>query len=377
MRVRGFRGGVVSTGVVVGVVASLIGLASPAQADPVRFSSVPLDRWDTNGKVYATKIVGTTVYIGGSFSQVRSPSGATSTRSNLAALNLTTGDVLSFRADTNGVVRALEGDASTVWVGGAFTTIGGTSRSRLAAVSASSGSVRTAFSANATSTVYALERGGSNLYVGGSFGSIKGVANPRLASVDPASGGVRTGFRPAPNNTVHALVISPKADRLYAGGTFTSIGGVTRSNVSAVNPSTGVASGPTMASASGRGMALDISADGALLFGALGDTANRVTAWSTSSGSRRWYQTANGDVQAVKYHGGNVYFGFHEGFGGNTTVRLLAADADTGTLEAFRPTVNSFYGVWALDATDRALVAGGEFTKVSGVNTQGVAIFPG
>jgi hypothetical protein len=376
MRVRSLRGGVVGAIMIGAMIGAMIGMASPAVAATVPFGTVPLDRWDTNGKVYATKIVGGTVYIGGSFSQVRSPSGATSTRTNLAALNIATGDVLSFRADTNGVVRALEGDATTVWVGGAFTTIGGASRSRLAAVSASSGSVRTTFSANASSTVYALERGGSNLYVGGAFGSIKGVANPRLAAVDPASGAVRTAFRPAPNNTVQALVMSPKADRLYAGGSFTAIGGRTRSYISAVNPSTGVASGPTMASASGRGMGLDISADGLSLFGALGDTANRVIAWNTSTGARRWYQVANGDVQALKYYGGNVYFGFHEGFAGDTTVRLLAADAGTGKLEAFRPTVNSFYGVWALDATDRALVAGGEFTKVSGVPTQGVAIFP-
>jgi hypothetical protein len=369
----------VRRGIVVGamVIGALVAVASPAQADPVGFRVTPLDRWDTNGKVYATKIVGGTVYIGGSFSQVRSPSGSTATRGNLAALNLATGDVLGFRADTNGVVRALEGDASTVWVGGAFTTIGGVSRSRLAAVSASSGSPRTAFSANTTSTVYALERGGANLYVGGAFGSIKGVANPRLAAVDPASGAVRTAFRPAPNNTVQALAISPRGDRLYAGGSFSAIGGAARSFIGGVNPSTGAAVGPAMASVGGRAMALDISPDGQSLFGALGDASNRVTAWNTATGARRWYQVSNGDVQAVKYHGGNVYFGFHEGFGGNTTVRLLAADAGTGALEAFRPTVNSFYGVWALDATNAALVAGGEFTRVSGVPTQGVAIFPG
>jgi hypothetical protein len=82
-----------------------------------------------------------------------------------------------------------------------------------------------------------------------------------------------------------------------------------------------------------------------------------------------------GDVQAVRYHRGTVYFGFHEGFAGDTTVRLLAADSDTGALENWRPAVNSFYGVWSLDATDAALAAGGEFTIVSGVPTRAVAIF--
>ncbi len=371
MRVQSTRRGLL--GMV--LAAALVLVSSPAFAAAVPYPVKPLNVWDTNGIVYATKIVGNTVYIGGSFSRVKSPSGSTLVRANLAALNLTTGAVLPFRADTNGAVRALEADSATVWVGGSFTTVAGTARSRLAAVSATSGAVRTTFSANTTSTVYAVRRGGANLYVGGAFGTIRGVAQPRLAAVDPATGAVRTAFRPAPNNTVQALVMAPAGNRLYAGGTFTAIGGVTRSFISAVNPSTGAATGPTLAALEGRAISLDVSPDGASLFAGLGDAANRVIAWNTSTGARRWRQVTDGDVQAVRYQGGNVYFGFHEGFGADRSVRLMAVDAGTGALEAFRPTVNSFYGVWAIDASATALVAGGEFTTVTGVPTQGVAVF--
>ncbi len=78
----------------------------------------------------------------------------------------------------------------------------------------------------------------------------------------------------------------------------------------------------------------------------------------------------------MAYHAGNVFFGFHEGFAGDTSVRLLAADASTGRLEPdFRPTVNSFWGVWALAATARGVVAGGEFTAVSGTRAGRLAFF--
>ena len=50
----------------------------------------------------------------------------------------------------------------------------------------------------------------------------------------------------------------------------------------------------------------------------------------------RWQQ-ANGDVQAVRFAANNVYFGFHDGFGGNTTLRLLAADAVSGARSRLRP----------------------------------------
>lgn len=356
--------------------ATLLVTATPALAQTVPYSSTPLDGWDTDGVVRAVKVVGDTVWIGGSFTRVRPPSGAAVARANLAAIDRVTGAVKPFRADTNGRVAALESDGTTVWAGGYFTSVRGTARRRLAALDATTGAVRTGFSADASSTVLALELSGPTLYVGGYFGSIRGVPRPRLAAVVAATGAVRTAFRPAPDGSVLSLVATGAGDRLYAGGSFTGIGGTSRAYVAGLDPVTGAAAGPALADVAGRGMSVDVSQDGQTVFAGLGDKGNRAIAWRTSNGSRRWYRVAMGDVQAVRYHAGNLYFGFHEGYQGDTSVRLLAADATTGTLEAFRPSVNSFYGVWAIDATDDALVAGGEFTRVSGVWTQGVAVLP-
>ena len=72
----------------------------------------------------------------------------------------------------------------------------------------------------------------------------------------------------------------------------------------------------------------------------------------------QWYYQVDGDTQAVRYYNGNVYFGFHEGAIGDHTVRLLVADATTGQLEnSYRPPIDSFFGIWAIDATADGLVA--------------------
>ena len=79
-------------------------------------------------------------------------------------------------------------------------------------------------------------------------------------------------------------------------------------------------------------------------------------------------------MQAIRYSAGNVFFGFHDGFASDTSKHLLAVDATTGILEPWSPTINSFWGVWAIAASTNALAVGGEFTMFSGVAVQGIAV---
>jgi hypothetical protein len=88
---------------------------------------------------------------------------------------------------------------------------------------------------------------------------------------------------------------------------------------------------------------------------------------------------ANGDVQAVKYSEGNVYFGFHDGYDNVTTRRLLAADPFSTPpgnvlIPNFDPVSGGVQGVLALDADGTYLVAVGKFPKMGGFNVKGVSI---
>ena len=65
---------------------------------------------------------------------------------------------------------------------GAFQTVGGTTRNRLAAVD-TTGSLL-AWNPSASSAAFALAISGDNVYIGGGFSSIAGASQPRLAIVN-------------------------------------------------------------------------------------------------------------------------------------------------------------------------------------------------
>src|SRR3954451_5664591 len=102
-------------------------MAAPAQAAIV--GSTPAPSWQTNGRVTTITVSGTTAYIGGKFTSLR-PAGAAAgtaevTRNHAAAINLTTGALLPWNPNVNGLVRALLASGGNVYIGGSFTTVGG------------------------------------------------------------------------------------------------------------------------------------------------------------------------------------------------------------------------------------------------------------
>src|SRR4051794_14794092 len=95
-----------------------------------------------NGVVWSQAIVGTTVYAGGSFSNARPAGAARGTnltpRSNLLAYDITTGRLIStFAPSLNGQVKVVRAspDGTRLYVGGSFTTAGGATHSKIAAIS--------------------------------------------------------------------------------------------------------------------------------------------------------------------------------------------------------------------------------------------------
>ncbi|WP_256840638.1 YncE family protein [Ornithinimicrobium faecis] len=362
--------GITAVTAVVLTTALLASALTPVSDDPEQ-------SWRVNGRVNAVLVVGDTVYVGGTFTRATSPSGEVVTRANLAAFDVGTGELRrDFRADAGSSVRALETDGEDLYVGGWFGRIQGVTRSRLAKIDLATGLVDGTFRPAASGAVLALDYKADALYVGGDFQTIAGASRNRLAKVDAVSGVLDATFRASAGGQVRALVTSPVSNTLYVAGRFGTLSSVSRTGLGAVSTTTGSVVGPVFASSVNPTLDLSINSQGTALYGAIDAGNNNVSAWNVGSGARLWRQTAMGDVQAVDYYDGRVYFGFHEGFGGNTTLKLLAADAQTGAIaNDFAPTFTGFWGVFDIDAHAGGVVAGGEFTNVGGVPAQGFVRF--
>ncbi len=143
----------------------------------------------TNAQVHAITASpdGSRIYVGGDFTRVN---GATVWR--VAALHPTTGALLtSFLPRPDYRVKAMVATASTVYLGGGFTHVGSSARNRLAAVRASDGALLSwAPNANGAVHALALSPDGARLVVGGAFTTLNGSSRPGygLGAVSTSTG---------------------------------------------------------------------------------------------------------------------------------------------------------------------------------------------
>ena len=199
-----------------------------------------------DAEVYSIKVVenGTKLIAGGAFSNIGS-----GTRPNLAKLNTNDGSLdVTFNATVAGVVRSVSVVNDKVFFGGAFTTIGGDPNyPYLASVSLLDGSLNSSFMPLVDNTVYALLTppapvGAEVVYLGGDFTTLDGSARMKLAMVSGNDGAVIPTFNmssSAVSGTVRALALDPATSTLYVGGYFSTVGGMTRNQLAAVNSHTG------------------------------------------------------------------------------------------------------------------------------------------
>ena len=124
----------------VGMAVGTLGLAFSGTAFGVVGTS-PIPTYQANGRVQVITVANGTVYIGGTFTSVRpaGSGGSSTTRNHVAAFNEATGALLPWNPNVSGNVRAIEIVGSTAYLGGSFTRVGTASRRNLAAVDASSG----------------------------------------------------------------------------------------------------------------------------------------------------------------------------------------------------------------------------------------------
>jgi len=302
-------------------------------------------------------------------------------RTRLAAIDVATGVPTAWNPGANNAVHALatSPDGATVYAGGTFSSIAGLSRSRLAAIDAATGAGMAGFRFGANRRVRALAIRDDLLYVGGDFTTVAGQPRASLAAIRTSSGTLDTTWDPGAVGAVRTFAISNDGATVYAGGEFSSIGGVDRSHLAALDAATGVVQSGFLPSRAGYPTyrTFQLATDGSRVFAAMGGPGGgRLRAYDATTGEPRWEALADGDVQATAYANGRVVVGGHfDALLGSKRRSLGAVDAVTGALDPWGPATNG--SIWHLAADAALVLAAGDFTTFGGTIVRGgVAVFP-
>ena len=336
--------------------------------------------WNPNpdNYVHTLALSGATLYVGGQFTTIGGE-----TRNRLAAVDATTGAVAAWDPDAGGTVRALVLSGATLYAGGSFATMSGgaDTRNRLAAFDTTTGALA-AWNPNANNTVYALAVIGSAVYIGGTFSNMGGTLRSCLAAVDATTGALDATWNPGNNSSGYVYALAASGSMLYAGGIFTSFkaGTVSRNRLAAFDTSSGAPDTPAAwnPNADGTVWSLTVSGDTVYAGGSFTTmeggavTRNRLAAIDATTGlATVWNPDAGGAtsptpaVYALAVSGATVYAGGDfMMFGGTTRNRLAAINAATGALIAWNPDAGGT--VHALALNGAVLYAGGEFTTMTG-----------
>lgn len=333
-----------------------------------------LDVWIANDTVRSLAVHDGTLYVGGTFDFVGHPTGG------LAALDPDTGDLLGGLPSVSRHVSTMVPDGEGGWyVGGNFVQLDDTRRQYLAHVEAN-GSIDPAFDPSPSLFVNALAIRGDVLYVGGSFTSIGGVTRHGLASIDLTTGNV-TDWNPDTGAIDHLIV---QGDILYVGGGFVEIGGESRLRLAAFDLTTGALTAwdPRPNSLP---RAIVPSPDGSRMylggsFSTVGDSLrSRIAAVDAVTGAcLAWNPGADGTVEALHATTSGVFAGgSFDTIGGETRQYAAKLSVSTGEATSWDPSPDNLVLGLGGDEAGSSVYAGGHFTSIGGADRHRVARLDG
>ena len=261
---------------------------------------------------------------------------------------------------TNGRVRAIAVVGHVVYLGGKFTTVrppgaaagvDDVPRHHAAAINLRNGRLL-AWNPNVNGTVRALVVRRRRVYLGGSFTSVGGVARHDLAAVDTSTGEVVRSWRAGANGAVMTLATAGK--RIFVGGHFTRIDGSGHSFLAALRAPTGAVAARFTAHPDAAVLTSTVTHSGHLVIGGSfthvnGGAQGHIAAVSPTTGARlRWASHTPYALIDVSSDRDGVYAA-EAGAGGNfaafnpATGRLLWRGGTDGNVQAIASLAGMVY----------------------------------
>ena len=348
-----------------------------SDADWVSMAGVP----GTDGQVNAAVTDGSgNLYIGGTFEVA-----GNAIASNIAEWNGSSWSALGSGISGGGVyftsVYALAVSGSTLYAGGVFTSAGGSAANYIAQWNGSSWSALGSGIAggyeNGTS-VYALAVSGGTLYAGGDFTTAGGIAVNYVAQWNGStSNWSALGSGMNPLGSVYALAVS--GSTLFAGGDFTTAGGTAVGYIAQWNGSSWSDVGSGM-----DGDVIALAVSGSTLYAggyfslAGGNAATNIAQWNGSTSN--WSALGSGisgigangyapTVCALAVSGNTLYAGGDFTTAGGSAVNNIAQwNGSSWSALGSGISGGGIFGasVYALAVSDSTLYAGGFFTSAGG-----------
>lgn len=327
-----------------------------------------------SGGVKALLRIGATLYVGGDFTAINGEA-----RSRLGAVDAATGAPTAFAPAMNGEVRALAGrrfaSTTTIWAGGFFSAVGGSSRS---AVAGFTNGELNGYAPVINGYVEALELDGlTGMYIGGHFTTVNGAGRTGVARVTGETGTTTSPFAAdvggAGGDTVGPVVhdIERTSGSVYLAGDFERVNSGSRPNLAAVDPVTGALTSwtPAVAPAAPNTQLSDVLVDPAVpdtVFA--GGFGFGVRAYNATTGARSaWAPLDPGStiVEAVAVDGNSVVVGgVIDVVGGVARNRFAELDLVTGRATALDIGLNQI--VFDMARRGTTLYLAGAFSRTEG-----------
>ncbi len=270
-------------------------------------------------------------------------SASSSTVQSAFKISAATATPLGWQPGVGGAVSAVFSDGARVALGGLFTTYRAVPAAHLVGFNLADGSYSTFPTPN--SGVKALAVEGTRLFAGGTFSSVGGAPRTLLAAVDTTTRQLLPFAPLIEAQTVFAQVTALHADagRLFLGGGFDVVNGSARGSLAAVD----TASGALLAWAPGaitgdvfRGIASIVTAAGRVWvggrFSAVGGVPRTGFAVfdETTAALTAIDPTPDQPTNRLSLDGGYLYVqGDWDRFGGLVRPRIARLDPQTGVVD--------------------------------------------